>query len=314
MEAIIWRVQQYGGWVAGCIGAILAWFAGFDLIEHFIHDQDRLSLTANIYVVVSAAAVVIFTAIRQWSTIRKERYANITPIIHQLIHQIRDLNTFVTLNEPVGGSYADYKRFTGDCKMFFGRILDQLNTIFSSLTSTHCRTSIKLTYGGDPLYVYTLARDQGSRQKCLKMDNKRVETNHDPLTQNLQFAKLFSDSDESWHYICNDLTRAQDFQCTSTTAYAPDYAMRLADGRRRWLARKWPLPYKSTIACVIRQGPIDLCQDVKTEVLGFLTVDSESRGVFEERWDVQIMFAVADALYGPVRAYLDAQNRAPPET
>lgn len=44
-------------------------------------------------------------------------------------------------------------------------------------------------------------------------------------------------------------------------------------------------------------------------MLGFLTVDSESRGVFEERWDVQLMLAVADALYTPVRAYLDAQNR-----
>jgi hypothetical protein len=44
-------------------------------------------------------------------------------------------------------------------------------------------------------------------------------------------------------------------------------------------------------------------------VLGFLSVDSESREVFEERWDVEILFAVADALYHPLRSYLDAQNR-----
>ena len=54
-----------------------------------------------------------------------------------------------------------------------------------------------------------------------------------------------------------------------------------------------------------------MAEHIPAEVLGFLTVDSESRNVFEERWDVQIMFAVADALYGPIRGYIDAQNRAP---
>jgi hypothetical protein len=45
-------------------------------------------------------------------------------------------------------------------------------------------------------------------------------------------------------------------------------------------------------------------------VLGFLTVDSESRNVFVERWDVQIAFAAADALYHPLRQLIAAQNRA----
>jgi hypothetical protein len=53
---------------------------------------------------------------------------------------------------------------------------------------------------------------------------------------------------------------------------------------------------------------LDLGPDIHPEVLGFLTIDSESRNVFEERWDSQIMFAVADALYPAIRAYLAAQN------
>jgi hypothetical protein len=311
VEASYWRIKFYASWLAGFVGAALAAFAGFDLVERFVHGQDERSIAANIYIVVLSTGMLIFIAVRQWSTIRKERYANITPTLHQLMHQIRDVNTFIRTREPTNGTPQDYQRFADDCKMFFGRILDQLNSIFTSITSTHCRASIKMVYGGGPLYVYTLARDQGSRQTCLQLDKRRVEQNLDPLTENVQFARLFDAGDESWHYFCNDLMTAKEFCSTSVAAYSPNYAKQLADHRSSWLPRKWPLPYRSTIACVIRQGPVDLIQNIVPEVLGFLTIDSESRNVFEPRWDVQIMFAVADALYGPIRAYLDAQNRAP---
>jgi hypothetical protein len=312
MEALSWRIKTYASWAAACAGAFLAWIAGFELLDTIIESQTVLSVAATIYVVVSAAAVVVFSAVRQWTTIRKERYANITPLLHQLIHQIRDLQSLIATNEPSGSDGEAYKRFFNDCNIIFGRILDQLNTVYSSITSTHCRTSIKLTYPRNgELYVYTLARDQGSRQRCLKLDNWRVEHNHDALSLNPQFARLFDDGDEDWHYLCNDLTK-EDFQSTSITAYDKKHATRAAPGTRRWQRRHWPLPYRSTIACVIRQGPIDIAENIPSEVLGFLTVDSESRGVFVERWDAQLMFTVADALYTPLRDYLDAQNRAPP--
>ena len=47
----------------------------------------------------------------------------------------------------------------------------------------------------------------------------------------------------------------------------------------------------------------------KLIVLGFVTVDSESRRVFESWWDVPIVFSVADALYHPLKAFLELQNR-----
>jgi len=316
VEAIWWRLKAWGGWVATAIAVILAYVHGFALIDNYIESEDRLHVAANVYLATLFFAVIVIAAIRQWMTVRKERYANITPLMHQIIHQIRDLNTFIHLGEPEGKSKEDYQHFINQSKIIFGRVLDQLNTIFTSITSTHCRTSIKLTYLKDGrLYVYTLARDQGSKQKCLRMDNDRVNKNHDPLDENLQFAKLFDDTVEVWHYCCNDLTRDENFRATSVSAYDPEYARRAPAAESRWRLPKrarWPLPYRSTIACVIRQGPFDAYQNIKTEVLGFLTVDSESRNVFAPRWDVEIMFAVADALYAPTRAYLDAQNRSPP--
>jgi hypothetical protein len=307
VEATYWRIKWYGAWLAGGVGILAAYFVGFELLRDFVRTQDTLHLAANIYIVCIAALALIITLFRQWTSIRKEKYANITPLIHQILHQIRDLNTFIHTAEPKGGSEQLYEIFIRDCKTIFGRILDQVNSVFISITSTHCRASIKLTYQKNgKIYVYTLTRDQGSRQRHLKLDNQRVEADHDPLDENPQFARLFSDDHDSWHYMCNNLPRESDFRCTSVTAYAPDHATRAASQRRL----PWPLPYRSTIACVIRQSPFDLHPTINAEVLGFLTIDSESRGVFEERWDVQIMFAVADALYGPVRAYLDAQNRS----
>jgi hypothetical protein len=315
MEATLWRIKFYATWIGAFVASILAYFAGFELITKFIHNQTAESIIANAYLATLFFGMMVFTAVRQWNTIRKEKYANITPLLHMLFHQVRDdLDTYIRTKEPKGGKAEEYEVFSNNCKIVFGRILDQLNSVFTSITSTHCRTSIKVLTRTDRMYVCTLSRDQGSRQKWLRLDNKRLRDNLDPLEQNEQFAKLFNDNEEIWHYFCNDLTTESNFRCTSIAAYRPEHARSLVTGERwrfwPFQRNSWPLPYKSTIACVIRQGPFDLRPDIPSEVLGFLTVDSESRGVFEERWDSPIMLAVADALYLPLRAYLDAQNRA----
>jgi hypothetical protein len=315
METLWWRLKAYGGWVGVGIAGLLAYLHGFGLISHFIESQDHLHVAANIYLATLFFGVILLAAYRQWVSIRKERYANITPVLHQIFHQIRDLNAYIKTKEPVGGNADQYQQFSDNCKIMFGGVLDGVSTVFRSITSTHCRASIKLTYTkNNKLYVYTLTRDQGSRQRCLRLDNERVKKDHDPLDKNIQFARLFSDSEDIWHYVCNDLTKDNDFRATSLTAYSPDHATKAPRRWRIFSRDGWPLPYKSTITCVIRQPPFDMNQSLPSEVLGFLAVDSESRQVFEERWDVQLMLAVADALYIPTSAFLDAQNRVRPRT
>src|SRR5262249_8184976 len=152
-----------------------------------------------------------------------------------------------------------------------GRILDQLSHIMMAVTGTRCRTAIKVMYEKDQMYVATLARDQISKDKYWRLDNKRVDADHDPLNENFHFARLFSDDEEVWHFYSGNLCKEQTFKSTSITAYAPEHATRIFGSRKRWV-----LPYKSTITCVIRQGGFDLCPDIGSEVLGFLTVDSDS--------------------------------------
>jgi hypothetical protein len=195
----------------------------------------------------------------------------------------------------------------------FRTVLDRFANVFVSLTSTYCRTSIKLTYEEKgQLYFYTLTRDTGSEQKLREMDRQRSNSNHDPLERNSQFARLFSADEERWHFVCNDLCREHGFSTTSMTAYKRGYGEMVEKvGVLDWLRnKKWPLPYRSTIACAIRQGRFDGADTLDPVVIGFLTIDSESRNVFVERWDVQIAFAVADALYHPLRRFILAQNAA----
>jgi len=306
------RIRRYLGWVVGGIGLILAWFAGFELIERFVKSQDAISVAANIYVVVTAVLAIVLTIVRQWMTMRKEKYANITTNLRSIMHEIRDLNTFIKSCEPTGGTEAQYNNFIESCKGFFGKVLDQLSAMFGSLTSTNCRTAIKLVYAvGTNMHVYTLARDESSRIKCSERDNRRLVRNHDPLEDNPQFAELFSDTNHSWHFLCNDLTALDGFRSTSLTAYNPHHATSIPRPTGFWRGTKsWLLPYRSTITCAIRQGPLSLNPGLQTNVIGFLTVDSESRSVFDDRWDVPLVFAVADVLYPVLLAYLELQNRA----
>jgi hypothetical protein len=306
------RVRAYFGWVVGAFGLVLAWLAGFDLVEKFVHGQDALSVCANVYVVATAVLAISLTAYRQYISIRKEKYANISSNMHSVFHHIRNLYTLIDNKEPTNGTEEQYQDFIEECKSIFTIILDQLCVVFISLTSTHCRACIKVVYKIDSdAYVYTLTRDQNSKSKCYQTDNKRLKDNHDPLEQNRTFAELFSDANQKWHFICNDLTSLAGFHSTSVTAYQPEYATSTPLRHLPWRSsNEWPLPYRSTIACVIGQGPFARCDNLPTHVAGFLTVDSESRGVFEDRWDVQLMFSVADAIYPVIIRYLDLQNRA----
>jgi hypothetical protein len=293
------------------LGLAGLWLSSTALIDLLFSDREMRRLIAQSYVVgsciVFGSLLIIFV---MWKA-RKEKYANITEYTHRVNHSIRDLTTYITMFDQ-GKIACDAYQFTETVKTKLGEVLDKLQLTFVSITGTNCRTSIKLVYNYNGTgYYFTLARDNTSLQRCRAMDDKRVKSNHDPLEKNAQFSKLFSDANSVFHYFSNDLPADKTFSSTSFTAYDESWGQTgLADGW--WFSHRrsqWPLPYKSTIACVIRHGPAAFIPEEKEIVLGFVTVDSESRGVFTERWDVPLVFAVSDALYHPIRKLLEIQNR-----
>lgn len=258
---------------------------------------------------------MLTVAIRERLTSRKEKYANITVYCHQISSITRDLNTYIILNQPPhAGSVREYEQFFEVVKTKTREILDQLALIFVSLTGTRCRTSIKLIYPvGDEAYYFTFTRDHTSLEHCRERDDQRAERNHDPLKKNAQFSKLFDHSSGTRTYFCNDLSCDPAFTSTSFTAYDPHWAETGLHEKKNLFGklklRRWPLPYRSTICCVIRHGAASFLPGLKPLVLGFVTVDSESRNVFEPRWDPPLLSMVADNLFHPLKQYLEIQNK-----
>lgn len=311
---MVWRFKHYIGWLVGVIGFVLSLLVGFELINQYVVDQNVKGIIASIYAFSITGILLVAAAWREYQTIRKERYANITPYLHQAFHELRNIESYLELRSPAENASAnEHEQHVSHIRAMLRDVLDRMVLVFVSLTSTYCRASIKLTYERNGhLYFYTLVRDKGSEQKLRELDRKRVRDNHDQMNGNRQFARLFSDEEECWHFISNDLTTEAGFTTTSMTAYNPSFAHSI-NPKGLWdriRNNSWSLPYKSTIACAVRQGRFDQADNIDQVVLGFLTIDSESRGVFDERWDTQIMFALADALYHPLRRFVIAQNRA----
>ncbi|WP_354045508.1 hypothetical protein [Bradyrhizobium sp. LB12.1] len=296
-------------WAAG----IAAWFGGFELIKLLFSELNARLLSAQLYIIATAVALAAVIAVREWRTSRKEKYANITGYVEQASHVLRELQTYMTDNAPSeGASEREFSEFFEICKSKVSLVLDQLSLTFVSLTGTKCRTSVKLIYDrSGETYYYTLARDKGSDQKCREMDNRRIEQNHDPLKKNSPFSLLLDDTNSTWHYFANNLLEDERFSSTSFSAYDPKWGQTGVPPKRRFRQNvdAWPLPYRSTIACTICQSPGPFVSSPKTVVLGFVTVDSESRGVFTERWDVPLVAALANALYHPLKRLLEIQNQ-----
>lgn len=312
MDDLILRLQMFGGWLVGAVGVVLASISAWDLVDAWDYNQTVTSYIASGYVLVLVTVAFGFMAFRQYQTIRKEKYANITPHLHSISHILRDLQTFLDEQRPEEGATKDQVRsYRREAKRKFVQVLDELANIFRTITSTHCRASIKLLYPGEhaeELYFWTYARDQRSEEECRDRDQWRIRNNHDALNKNKRFAQLFSKDETLWHYMSNNLASDASFSTTSMTAYKPDHADSIPNGVRALFSRRWPLPYRSTLSCAIRQGSFDLHEERQSTVVGFLTVDSESRGVFVEKWDIQLIFSVADALFRPLNRLNDVNQ------
>ena len=277
------------------IGIIASLTAGWDYALQ-IFQAEASTLVSVGYIVFMSFIIIIYFVFRSWQTVRKERYANIVPYIHRIHHEIRDLTTFLKEKDPKSNAdQAEILQHLNQAKSSVVTILDQLVLVFTSLTSTKCRACIKLMYelGNEP-YVYTYARDHASGKANKARDNSRNKTNRDLLSHNGTFSRLFDEEVDVWYYISNNLIRDYkkgQFTSTSFSAYRSS-----ADGPKTG----WLLPYRSTITCVIRENASELLPEHRCNVVGFLAIDSESRGVFEPRWDVELLLSVADSLFHPL--------------
>jgi hypothetical protein len=106
MGEIWWRFKHYVAWAMGVIGFVLSLLAGFKLIDYYFLDQTFKGLLASWYLFALVGILLMGAAVRTWQTIRKERYANITQFLHQIQHEIRNIETYMDARKPPDGASA----------------------------------------------------------------------------------------------------------------------------------------------------------------------------------------------------------------
>jgi hypothetical protein len=66
VEATLWRIKAFAGWVGAFVAAIIGYLTGFELLTRFISNQTAVSIIATAYLTTFFFIVIIFTAVRQW--------------------------------------------------------------------------------------------------------------------------------------------------------------------------------------------------------------------------------------------------------
>ncbi|PWW82489.1 hypothetical protein CR164_05735 [Prosthecochloris marina] len=287
----IWRIFS-------AIATPLLIFYSLSRVFNFSDDLFESLLTFT--VCFSFVLLLVFIIVREVIFARKEKYANITGKLHFCFHLIRDIESFLNELDPSALSEKDGERvFTGATNGLI-TVLDCVATIFSMLTGTRCRATIKAIYEKDKkLYVRTLARDTDSYEHNSEKDKERSDKNQDAIEENEDFELLYSEKQPGQNYFfCNDLMQRRNYKTSSFKVYGePKEEMGFYE---RITGKGWTLPYRSAIVWPIQQRKNRHFDFDEVGCIGFLAVDSESRGVFKKSWDTWLGAGVADALFHPL--------------
>ena len=285
------------------IGALLAGYAisYLKLSDTWSEYLDRLVVSLGFFILLFG---LLF---REITRIRKEKYANIQEDLHGIQHAIRDQLTILDLMEGksedkilLHGSIVE--KNVQDC-------LNRLATIFTLLTGTKCRATIKMIEAGenDEPVVYTFMRDEDSERAHQFEDQSRRDGEEDLLDENTDFKFVFGTEGHRW-FFCNDLPSQSNY----LNSRDKNLANRNLAGYRAflnmWKPIDWNLPYSSTIVWPIRQKQIPAL-NADFSFLGFLTIDSRHRGVFDERFDTHLGSGVADSLHYMLMRLIEVGTR-----
>lgn len=218
---------------------------------------------------------LILLAWREIAYSRKARYAEALPRVHRTFHLLRD------------SWYAHHHAHDSQMAVN-GQIesaLSEFASAMSIVTGVHCRACVKVLYVADPdtrqpgreWAVQTFVRDSH--------DPKDSVLSEDWVSENTDFEELLW-KERSSYFLRNRLP----YPGYKNSHWTPEQMERgLMD-------------YAATIVWPIRkrlQGPDQKSgtPHATRGIIGFLCLDTRSRNVFNERYDVELGAAVADTLY-----------------
>lgn len=277
----------------------IGFFAALIAIYRFTKQvSDTISNDAVVAMYALSFFAIYYFIISLWRTgkwYQHRNYGAILSIINSGFLEIHSINREKDSNENTELRSYKYKK---TCESMCCKI----STAFSTITSKPCHVSIKylsqLNEDG-PLFIATLARSTPDRQ----YDNNNVIHWVD---SNTDFREIFVNigNDEGKYFFCNNLPNYIGYQNSSFLNYSKN------SGYYKFSRSKWPLPYRSTIVVPIYPNLGGVEED---KLIGFLCVDSASKGAFQKDYDVDIMRGVANGIYDIVYKMVNSLNESDSE-
>jgi len=255
---------------------VICWVAA-SLAAGWVDTRELRILVAYIglfvYVLVLMGLFLYFIA----SYSRKARYSEAVKCVHSAMQEIRNLNWYL---DRCTRSELRYE--TAEVKNSLRAILDSVVSAYNIATAMSNRACLKiLGRDGSVEYVRTLCRDSVSSEASKEKDAS--EGKRHVVNKNTDFSLIMRG--ERSYFLCANIATYPDYMNTSKGAD---------------LSAERP-PYTSTLVLPVRHvaasDQVAALKENRIDLRAFLAVDAEGRGAYEERYDVDMGAAVADALY-----------------
>lgn len=213
---------------------------------------------------------------------KKHRYAE---AIFYISHTSQLIKDFLRL-------YRSGNVDKSELKSLHDKIVNNVANCFSIIKGVKCSVCIK-NIVDDSNDLICVARDSHSSRRYKEDDSSNMSKN---MAENSGF-KCFLDLKTSYvrYYLNNNLKQSwlggkYDNNALSCVA-KPDVNKFFMFS----YVSKWKLKYNSTLICPIRHISAD--EDVEAHYIGFLCVDSESKNIFNDKIDPELLFCFSNQLY-----------------
>jgi hypothetical protein len=307
---INYPLRGFLGWLAALIGvagggtSLIVGITANTTIREWV-----LSLSLTLIVVIA----LLTLAYREWSRAKPTRVADTMQNQARASELLRDLHVFMRkkLAQSRSGEVVSSETIL-QAKASIEEILNVYSNIYSIITATKCRLSIKMVDFGDiglfssseanigeHIYVFTLARDTSSTRENKNADLKREKEKLDQLIKNTDFLSLWDmEHDDTGFFHSPDLRAEKEYESSSLTFWRTKQ-----ENPGSVAIKDWPLPYRSTIVWPIRQEPRSDLGLEGYDTVGFLAVDSPMPCAFDIGTNAPIGTILANGLHPILKLY-----------
>jgi len=269
-------------------------------------DKELVLLTGLIIYLIITFIGLLYISISHG---RKARYAEAMPLLHKTQDGIRDLHLYLTwcLDEKKDKTHFQTSHFIDVLE----RHISNLCEAYTLVSGTSCSVSIKLigtTNKSDvenstleELYASTLVRDLKSKAQYEEIDAE--EGGKHKISDNTDYKRIINNS---CHYYFDGNLSSQHH--VHHTTYADDGCSHgnlrgISEGNKSTIV--FPIRYKYSSSDIKDYDADQTKKGLFSQhtLLGYLTVDSQARNAFVERYDVDLGASVSDSLFSLLLTY-----------